>query len=76
MRFDDPHAFGNVIRQIRKAQNMTQSDLAAACGTGVRFIVDLERGKPTCELGRALRVAQMLGIQLNANSPDVEQDDG
>jgi hypothetical protein len=39
---------------------------------GPRFIIELEKGKPRCELGKALVVLQMLGITLNANSPDLE----
>jgi len=42
--------------------------LAAASGTGVRFIVDLERGKETARLGKALHVVKMLGITLRARS--------
>ena len=45
---------GETIRNTRKAQGLTQPKLAMACGTGVRFIVDLEAGKETCHLGKAL----------------------
>ena len=34
------------------------------CGTGLRFIVDLERGKPTCQVGKMLQVLQTLGLDL------------
>ena len=55
---------GENIRNTRKAQGLTQPQLAMACGTGVRFIVDLEAGKETCQLGKALLVAQMLGLNI------------
>ena len=55
---------GSIIQKTRKAQGMTQPQLAMACGTGVRFIVDLEAGKETCQLGKALLVVQMLGLNL------------
>ena len=55
---------GEVVQRERKRQNMTQPDLAFACGTGVRFIVDLEKGKETCQIGKALYVMQMLGINI------------
>jgi len=58
--------FGILVRDTRKALGLTQPAVAASCGTGVRFIVDLERGKPTVELGKALRVARMLGIFIEA----------
>ena len=59
---------GTIIQKTRKEQRMTQPQLAMACGTGVRFIVDLEAGKETCQLGKALMVARMLGINLNAST--------
>ncbi|MBR0198331.1 MAG: helix-turn-helix transcriptional regulator [Kiritimatiellae bacterium] len=52
-----------IVQLERKRQGMTQPDLAAACGTGVRFIVDLERGKETCQIGKVLLVLRMLGIK-------------
>ena len=55
---------GTIIQKTRKEQRMTQPQLAMACGTGVRFIVDLESGKETCQLGKALLVAQMLGLNI------------
>ena len=57
---------GTIIQKTRKAQGMTQPQLAMACGTGVRFIVELEAGKETCQLGKALLVAQMLGLHIDA----------
>jgi HTH-type transcriptional regulator / antitoxin HipB len=34
------------------------------CGTGLRFIVDLEKGKPTCQIGKTLQVLQALGLAI------------
>ncbi len=56
------------IRRHRKALGMTQADLAGASGLGVRFVGDLERGKPTCEIGKALQVLAVLGIELDART--------
>lgn len=69
MHISDSEQFGQIIRQVRMDQKMRQSDLAAASGCGVRFIIDLEKGKPTCELGKTLRVAKMLGIKILATPP-------
>ena len=41
---------------------MTQADLALVSETGIRFISDLENGKETCEIGKALKVLENLGI--------------
>ena len=55
---------GLAIQKTRKKLGLTQPQLAMACGTGVRFIVELEAGKETCQLGKALMVAQMLGLNI------------
>jgi len=69
MRITNAEQYGKAIRETRKSLGLTQADVASACGTGIRFIVDLEHGKPTCELEKALRVAQMLGIAMEADLP-------
>ncbi len=56
--------FGNAIKAARQSQGLTQRELALAVGSGERFIVELERGKPTVRLGKALQVAAALGLRL------------
>ena len=60
---------GKIIQQNRKNQGLTQTKLAAACGVGVRFIVDIEKGKETAALGKTLKVIKMLGIEINLKTP-------
>ena len=55
---------GETVRRVRKNQRLTQEQLAAACGVGTRFIRELEKGKESCHLGKALHVADMLGISI------------
>ena len=55
---------GKLIRERRKDLKITQSELAQKCKTGVRFIVDLEKGKPTCEISKSLNIISELGINL------------
>jgi len=69
-----PHTskdIGQIIRQTRKAMNITQKDLALTSGTGLRFIVDLEKGKETCQLGKTLTVLQTLGIRIDLRPPSL-----
>ncbi len=56
--------FGALMRSRRKALNMRQDQLALASGVGRRFLIELEAGKPSCQLGRSLLVAQALGLRL------------
>lgn len=57
-------ALGSLIRRRRKALKMRQDELALATGVGRRFLIDLEAGKPTCQLGRSLLVADALGLRV------------
>ncbi|MDR2108131.1 MAG: helix-turn-helix domain-containing protein, partial [Coriobacteriales bacterium] len=57
--------FGSRIRKERKKQGLTQQQLAAFFASFSReFLSDLENGKPTVELGKALKVASALGLRL------------
>ncbi|MGF7154724.1 helix-turn-helix transcriptional regulator [Novosphingobium gossypii] len=60
---------GQLIRTERKAQGLRQDDLAAASGVGLRFIVDLERGKETVQLGKVLAVLAALGCSIELAQP-------
>lgn len=69
MRTTNAADFGNLIRDARKKAKLTQADLAAASGIGERFVRELEKGKESCQLGKALLVAHMLGIKIEAKLP-------
>lgn len=60
---DTPETLGQYIRVRRKQQGATQAELASLCGLGIRFISDLENGKPTIELGKTLQVLNCLGLE-------------
>ena len=55
---------GAGLRAARKGLGLTQADLALAAGVGLRFVVELEAGKSTVQLGLALRVIDTLGKSL------------
>lgn len=60
----NPSQFGQAVRAARKEQGLSQRALAQRCGCSQRFISELERGKPTIELGKALGVLGELGLTL------------
>jgi y4mF family transcriptional regulator len=60
---------GLTVRRERKAQGLRQDELAAASGVGVRFVVDLEAGKPTVQLEKALHVLRTLGCVVTIDPP-------
>jgi HTH-type transcriptional regulator/antitoxin HipB len=64
-----PQQIGILIKSTRKSLGVTQRALALTSGTGLRFVIDLERSKETCEIGKALTVLQTLGIKLTLTPP-------
>jgi HTH-type transcriptional regulator / antitoxin HipB len=60
---------GEIVRRTRKNLGVTQADLALTSGTGLRFIIELERGKPTCQLEKTLTVLHTLGIRIELHLP-------
>ena len=69
---------GAALRVARKALGLTQADLALAAGVGLRFVVELEAGKPTVRLELVLRVIDALGgtVQLGDLAVPISQGEG
>ena len=65
MIVQDVNAFGQLIRTARKSQGVTQLRLSAMANVSPRFIGELERGKATIEIGKALHVAWLLGLVID-----------
>jgi y4mF family transcriptional regulator len=57
-------SIGKIIKNTRKKLGVTQETLALTSGTGLRFISELEHGKPTCQLEKTLHVMRTLGLKL------------
>lgn len=64
MKITSTQDIGTLVKTIRKKQNLTQETLAQLCNVGVRFVSDLENGKPTCEIEKVLKVVSNLGIKI------------
>ena len=71
-----PQRIGEIVRTTRKRMRVTQADLALTSGTGLRFIIDLEKGKPTCQIGKVLTVLQTLGIEASLVPPAIAEEKG
>ena len=65
----DSRVLGRLVRRARRATGLTQIELARMAGLGERFIVDLERGKATCEIGKVLEVMTMLKLRMIVEPP-------
>lgn len=56
---------GNILKIYRKSQSITQIQLSQIANVGNRFIIDLEKGKPTIQIDKALHVLNKIGIKTN-----------
>ena len=64
MTIQNTAQLGAAIRATCKKLKATQKELAMTSGTGLRFVIDLERGKPTCQIAKILQVLQALGLRV------------
>ena len=64
-----PAEIGRIVRAARRAQGLRQDQLAGAAGVGIRFLSELERGKPTVRLEKMLAVLDTLGCTLRVEMP-------
>ncbi len=55
---------GDLVEAIRKQQGLTQVDVSGLAGLGMRFMVDLEKGKPTIQMQKVLDVLTQLGLEV------------
>ncbi|MDO9172819.1 MAG: helix-turn-helix domain-containing protein [bacterium] len=66
MRIQTPEDLGKLIRERRKRDGLTLVETAGLTNVGVRFLSELENGKPTVRLDKLLQVLNALGIRLLA----------
>jgi y4mF family transcriptional regulator len=65
-----PLDLARVIRAARKSVKVRQDDLAGAVGVSRQFAVDVEKGKPTVQLGKVLQLLNELGVVLSVDLPE------
>jgi HTH-type transcriptional regulator / antitoxin HipB len=58
---------GQIIKNQRKSLGLTQTEVALSCGVGIRFVSELENGKPSCQIEKALLVMESIGLNLIIN---------
>jgi HTH-type transcriptional regulator / antitoxin HipB len=63
-KISDLHQLGSLLRQTRKDQGLTQEALSALAGIGPRLIGEIERGKPTAEVGKVFHLLASLGLEV------------
>lgn len=58
------NGISDVIKELRKKYNLTQEDLALKSGVGIRFLRELEQGKPTVRMDKVNQVLGLFNKQL------------
>lgn len=58
-----PSDIAVIVKAARRELKLRQAELAAAAGVGLRFLVELEAGKPTVQLDKTLAVLDALGLE-------------
>ncbi len=54
------------IKAMRKEYNLTQTDLSEKSGVGLRFVRELEQGKPTLRLDKVNQLLSLFGYEVGA----------
>ena len=65
MKITDSEGLGHIIRNRRKDLQSTQAFWSEYTGLSVSFISDVERGKPTVEIGKVIQLISILGLDIN-----------
>ncbi len=61
---------GKKVKELRKKYNLTQIELSRRAGVGIRFIRELEGGKPTVRMDKVNRVINFFGYHIEAVKDD------
>lgn len=64
-----PEQIGRIVKEARSNVGVTQKEVALTSGVGLRFLIELEKGKATCQLGKVLAVLHTLGIRMELTPP-------
>ncbi len=67
MKINDSASFGETIKKRRKQMGYTQKYISEFTGFSISFLSDLENGKKTIELEKALIIANLLGLDVELN---------
>ena len=59
----------DIVRRTRKSQKISQTVLSQASNVGLRFVGDIERGKPTIQFDKLMAVLTSLGIAVKLELP-------
>lgn len=59
-------SISSFVKERRKMFNLTQVDLAEKSGVGLRFVRELEQGKPTLRIDKINQILALFGHKVGA----------
>jgi len=65
---------GGLVRAHRKARKLDLETVSGLANVGVRFLSEFERGKETAEIGKVLKVLQVLGLRVTVTERHIGTD--
>ena len=63
---DTPSGIATTLKELREKAGLTQAELAMRSGVGLRFVRDVEQGKPTVRVDKVNQVLALFGYHLEA----------
>ena len=69
----EPKILATIIRQHRKADGLSQLQLAEMAGVGKTVVFDIEKGKETIRLDTLRKILQVLNVKVTLSSPVMDQ---
>lgn len=60
----EPNSISLTVKALRKEYHLTQEDLAYKSGVGLRFLRELEQGKPTVRLDKVNQVLNLFNMEV------------
>lgn len=68
MRIDSLAVLGPLLKAERKLRRLTLEDVMFAADVSKTFLLDVESGKPSCQFDKVVRVANVIGVALEART--------
>lgn len=60
----EKNRISSAVKELRKKYGLTQEDLAYKSGVGLRFVRELEQGKPTVRMDKVSQVLNLFNLEL------------
>ncbi|WP_087132883.1 helix-turn-helix domain-containing protein [Microbacterium esteraromaticum] len=70
-RIASPEALGQILREARLRNGLTQSELSERMGVSKRYIIEVEQGKPTKAVERLFDYMRETGVDIYGQLRDV-----